>query len=45
MDKKTTKVGDALRWLVKQGKVVAPEILDLAGNITGIDALENVFIK
>ena len=42
MDKKTTKVGDALRWLVKQGKVVAPELLDLAGNITGIDALENL---
>lgn len=38
----TTRVGDALRWLVKQGKVVAPELLALAGNITGIDALEKL---
>ena len=31
-----TNVGNALRWLVKQGKAVSPELLDLAGNITGI---------
>ncbi|MEJ6791981.1 MAG: hypothetical protein QNK89_04410 [Lacinutrix sp.] len=36
----TTRVGDALRWLVKQGKEVAPEILKIAGNVTGIEALE-----
>jgi hypothetical protein len=42
-DKKgTTRVGDALRWLVKQGKEVAPELLDIAGNITGITALEKL---
>ena len=35
----TTRVGDALRWLVKQGKNISPEILTLAGNITGVDAL------
>ena len=38
----TTRVGDALRWLVKQGKDVAPELLDIAGNITGITALEKL---
>jgi len=30
-----TNVGNALRFLIKQGKGVAPELLDLAGNITG----------
>ena len=34
-----TNVGNALRWLVKQGKAVSPELLDLAGNITGIKQL------
>jgi hypothetical protein len=38
----TTRVGDALRWLVKQGKTIAPEILDLAGNITGVDGLNKL---
>ena len=38
----TTRVGDALRWLAKQGKTIAPEILDLAGNITGIDSLNKL---
>jgi len=41
----TTRVGDALRWLVRQGKEVAPEILSVAGNITGIDALKNLAQK
>ena len=41
----TTRVGDALRWLVKQGKDVAPEILDIAGSITGIDALKDLSNK
>ncbi len=41
----TTRVGDALRWLVKQGKEVAPEILDIAGSITGIDALKDLSNK
>ena len=35
----TTRIGDAIRWLVKQGKNVSPEILDLAGSITGIKQL------
>jgi len=34
-----TNVGNALRWLVKQGKSVSPELLDLASNITGIKQL------
>ena len=34
----TTRVGDALRWLVARGKDVAPEILDIAGNLTGIES-------
>lgn len=38
----TTRVGDALRWLVKQGKNVSPELLDLAGNITGIKQLSSL---
>ena len=33
----TTRVGDALRWLVTKGKSVAPELLDIAGNITDED--------
>ena len=39
---KGTAVGNALRWLAKTGKNVAPELLDIAGNITGIDALDNL---
>ena len=38
----TTRVGDALRWLVKQGKKVAPELLSIAGNVTGIKGLEEL---
>ena len=42
-DKKgTTRIGDALRWLVKQGKNVAPEILTIAGNISGIKSLDEL---
>ena len=37
-----TRVGNALRWLTKQGKTIAPEILDAAGKITGIKTLENI---
>jgi hypothetical protein len=38
----TTRVGDTLGWLVDSGRKIAPEILELAGNITGIDALEKL---
>lgn len=41
----TTRVGDALRWLVKQGKEVAPEILTVAGSITGIEQLKELATK
>ena len=37
-----TRVGNALRWLVKQGKSVSPELLNLAGNITGIKQLSTL---
>ena len=39
---KGTNVGNALRFLVKQGKVIAPSLLDLAGTITGIDDLKEL---
>jgi len=35
----TSKVGDGFRWLIKQGKEVAPELLQLAGSLTGVKAL------
>ena len=38
----TTRVGDSLRWLVEQGKEVAPELLDIAANITGVNALSKL---
>lgn len=38
----TTRTGDALRWLVDQGKKVAPELLDIAGTVTGIEGLEKL---
>jgi len=38
----TTRVGDALRWLVKQGKNISPEILTLAGDLTGVEALSKL---
>lgn len=37
-----TNIGNALRWLAKQGKTIAPNLLDLAGDITGIDSLEKL---
>ena len=37
-----TNVGNALRWLKKQGKTIAPGILDLAGDLTGIEALDKL---
>lgn len=39
---KGTAVGNALRFLVKQGKSISPKILDLAGDITGIDSLNEL---
>tara|TARA_R110002051_G_scaffold259999_1_gene319770 strand:+ start:312 stop:782 length:471 start_codon:yes stop_codon:yes gene_type:complete len=38
----TTRVGDAMRWLVGAGKTVSPIILDLAERATGIDELGNL---
>ena len=37
-----TNVGRALRWLVKQGKVIAPELLEVAGSLTGIKQLNGL---
>ena len=39
---KGTNVGNALRFLAKQGKVIAPSLLDLASSITGIQDLKNI---
>jgi len=39
---KGTAVGNALRFLVKQGKTISPKILDLAGDITGIESLNEL---
>ena len=39
---KGTAVGNALRFLVKQGKSIAPELLDIAGSITGIKGLNSL---
>jgi len=41
----STRVGDALRWLAKQGKQVAPELLDIAGSLTGVDGLDKLADK
>ena len=38
----TTRVGDALRFLAKQGKAFAPELLELAANVTGVKALNKL---
>jgi hypothetical protein len=40
-----TRVGDSLRWLVKQGKEVAPELLSIAGAVTNIPGLDNLAEK
>ncbi len=39
---KGTAVGNALRFLVKQGKTISPKLLDLAGDITGIESLNEL---
>jgi hypothetical protein len=38
----TTRVGDALRFLVKNGKAVAPGLLDLAAGVTGVGVLKTL---
>jgi len=40
--KKKTAVGRALQWLGIQGKAIAPELLKAAGELTGIESLENL---
>ncbi len=39
---KGTAVGNALRFLMKQGKSIAPELLDIAGSVTGIKGLNSL---
>jgi hypothetical protein len=41
----TTRVGDTLRWLVEQGREVAPELLEIAGSLTGVKALSELGAK
>ena len=38
----TTRVGDALRWMVEAGKTVAPELLSMAGTLTGFEGLKTL---
>lgn len=37
-----TNVGNALRWLANAGKKVAPELLQIAGEITGVEGLSKL---
>jgi len=37
-----TAVGRALRFLAAQGKKFAPELLDMAGSLTGVEALSKL---
>ena len=37
-----TAVGKALRFLAAQGKKFAPELLDMAGSLTGVEALSKL---
>jgi len=37
-----TNIGNALRWLVSQGKTVAEPLLKIAGTITGIEGLNEL---
>jgi hypothetical protein len=37
-----TFVGNALRWIVSNGKTIAPEILNVAGAVTGINGLNKL---
>lgn len=38
----TTRVGDALRWLGKQGKEISPILFDLASKVTGVTELREL---
>ena len=37
-----TIVGNALRFLVEQGKTISPAILELAGSVTGVKQLDTL---
>tara|TARA_R110000744_G_scaffold226651_2_gene345037 strand:+ start:89 stop:574 length:486 start_codon:yes stop_codon:yes gene_type:complete len=39
---KGTNVGNAIRWLGKQGKEFAPELLDIVSTVTGIKSLNTL---
>ena len=39
---KGTFVGNALRWLLSTGTTIAPEILNIAGTVTGVDSLNKL---
>lgn len=39
---KGTFVGNALRWLLSTGTTIAPEILNIAGTVTGVDSLNRL---
>jgi len=37
-----TFVGNALRWLMSSGKTIAPELLNIAGTVTGVEGLSKL---
>ena len=37
-----TNVGNAIRWLAKQGKEFAPELLNIVGTVTGVEGLKDL---
>ena len=39
---KGTFVGNALRWLLSTGTTIAPEILNIAGTVTGVEGLNKL---
>ena len=39
---KGTFVGNTLRWLVSTGTTIAPEILNIAGTVTGVEGLNKL---
>lgn len=39
---KGTFVGNVLRWLVSKGTTIAPEILNIAGTVTGVEGLNKL---
>jgi len=37
-----TFIGNAMRWLMSSGKTIAPELLNIAGTVTGVEGLSKL---